>query len=338
VSLKQKAYIFPNSNRNQSLIHNPYIDDFNDAFAEYFNILNAEKKSNAGFFDVLKFAFQIKYLFLNWIEDLPDKKLGNLQALFYLLLYPILKIRGVKIVFTLHNKAPHSVKGNAVKLKLFAFTIRRADFILTHASDGVELALNKRKATKAKPIFFHHPVTCKGSTATKDKKYDFLIWGTIAEYKGIDKFLDFYCKSEFAGKYKILIKGKIPNKEYKNKIMQYASEDIHIEDAFIDFEKLYELFEESRFILFTYQSDSVLSSGALMDSLCSSSNIIGPNCGAFKDLEKDNVILTFNNYIDIFDVIKELDSGKLQQNKNAFIKNHQWNHYAKFASEKLLNQ
>ncbi|WP_194968036.1 hypothetical protein [Klebsiella pneumoniae] len=46
------------------------------------------------------------------------------------------------------------------------------------------------------------------------------------------------------------------------------------------------LIEDSKCVLFPYKSGSISSSGALMDTIALGGVAIGPDVGAFKDLEK----------------------------------------------------
>jgi len=72
------------------------------------------------------------------------------------------------------------------------FLAKRSDIIITHASEGIGFAEELAMGIKSKVLYFPHPVKNRLKTNSNSiKPIDILIWGTIAEYKGIDKFLDF---------------------------------------------------------------------------------------------------------------------------------------------------
>ena len=94
-------------------------------------------------------------------------------------------------------------------------------------------------------------------------------------------------------------------------------------------DELTSLIAKSKFVLFTYSDTSVLSSGALMDTLGLNANIIGPNAGAFADLARENIIQVYDNFIDLIRKI-ETPVQKSEEDLDAlgqFIKNNDWQHF-----------
>ncbi|NJO67965.1 MAG: hypothetical protein HC830_00620 [Bacteroidetes bacterium] len=71
---------------------------------------------------------------------------------------------------------------------------------------------------------------------------------------------------------------------------------ISIENRFVNNDELKDLISKARCVLFSYNSDSVLSSGALMDTIGMGGFVIGPYKGAFKDLSKSGRVSTYKNY------------------------------------------
>ncbi|NJK85378.1 MAG: hypothetical protein HC906_04805 [Bacteroidales bacterium] len=173
----------------------------------------------------------------------------------------------------------------------------------------------------------------------KPVKYDLLIWGTIKKYKGIDKFLDYLYKHHLQNKYKIYITGSVSPPSYKNKLNRYLNENIKLYDEFLTFEQLAEIASESLIILFPYIERSVLSSGALMDSLVLGPHIIGPDTGAFKDLKNEGIIETYTHYDDL---IKKIDLFVKTGTKNSvsvseFIEENSWQNFSHKINNWLVN-
>jgi beta-1,4-mannosyltransferase len=206
----QKAYIYPNTSRNGGLT-NPYIFNFIDSLEGKINFVNRNKPSESGIFDLLKYINKIHFLFLNWPEDIPDKKAGFIQTLLLLACINYLKFRKVKIVYTLHNKESHNKAKSILKKYLRKFIIRKADLILTHAREGIEIVRKISNNPNQKIAFINHPVLSKIDIKPDvEKKYDVLIWGTVEPYKGIDKFISFVNEHQLYD-IKILIAGRIKN-------------------------------------------------------------------------------------------------------------------------------
>ena len=99
----------------------------------------------------------------------------------------------------------------------------------------------------------------------------------------------------------------------------------------IDSDSLEKLITRSKTVLFTYQDDTVLSSGALMQTLSYGATVFGPSVGAFKDLNDNDLIYTYISYDSLVklidDVINDntfIDKKKIQ----SFISNNTWDKFS----------
>lgn len=322
----KKAYIYPVSGRIQNAVPNPYVFNFINSLKNYFDFVNSDKPSGSGIFNLIRFINKIDYLFLNWIEELPDNKGGYIQTLMFIIIIYYCKLTGKKIIWTIHNKQTHYKRNLLVKNYIFKFLLRKSDFILTHSSEGVEYAsqLSKKDLNIR---FFHHPLeeNINGNNKTI-KDIDILIWGTIIKYKGIDKFLVYLKDNSLDNKYKIIITGKANSMEYFNEIRQFENTYIKIENKYIEYNELVELINRAKIILFPYDKESVLSSGGLMDTLSLKANIIGPCVAAFKDLKDEGIINTYDNFDELIEIIdREININQTNREKiRKFIENNTW--------------
>jgi beta-1,4-mannosyltransferase len=171
-----------------------------------------------------------------------------------------------------------------------------------------------------------------------EKKYDFLIWGQIQPYKGIIDFLTFVRSSEYMKSIKILIIGKCFDEEYKTELNKYLSDNITHQDKFYELEQISKFANQTKFILFTYKSNSLLSSGSLMDSIRMRSLVIGPNDGAFKDLSTFQFVKVYNNFEDIIGIHKNYlnvqDSINLEIEE--FCVNNNWDIFGDKLNAELI--
>ena len=74
---------------------------------------------------------------------------------------------------------------------------------------------------------------------------------------------------------------------------------MHLINGYIEFEELKHLIHNAGLVLFTYQKESVLSSGALMDSIGCSAKVLGPDTGAFRDLAAFDIVATYQSFDEI---------------------------------------
>jgi beta-1,4-mannosyltransferase len=336
---KKRAYIFPRSKRNKNRIYNPYIDNFISSTRGYIDYLNENHPSGRGIFDISGYLGKIDLLMLNWVEDLPDKKGGYLQSIFFLVLIRILKLSGVKIVWTLHNKFFHSSRNSYLKKRIFFTLLKKSDLIITHSSEGIEFATSLTPGVGQRMFYFPHPVVPVNGKARggSPKKYDILIWGTLAPYKAIDVFLDHLAANNALDRYRILIAGKANPVEFYDRIKKFESSTITIKNQYIDKDELAGMICQSKVVLFTYSGNSVLSSGALTDSVSHGATIIGPDTGAFSDLGRAGIIKTYTNFQELLSVLDHIDQQEFS-NKNIiteFIMTHTWEKFSESFAKKL---
>ncbi|MEN8229368.1 MAG: hypothetical protein ABFS38_14515, partial [Bacteroidota bacterium] len=291
-------------------------------------VINKEFPSVNGVFDILKYLHKLDVLYLNWIEELPEKRGGRIQSIFFILLMSYLKFSGKKIIWTLHNKKSHSDRHTMVKALLLRLLLKKSDLIITHASDGLNYIPKKTPG-----VYIPHPVIPRKqqNNTTHARLNDIIIWGTVNKYKGIDLFLSYLIENKLIEKYRIIIAGTVVGSELTDKLERIALEyeNVSLMNRYIEKEELITLIEESKLILFCYQSESVLSSGALMDSLSFNTNIAGPDVGAFHDLAQEGLIFSFKDYNDLMMrmddfLISKGSSPAKEKKKENFLKNNSW--------------
>jgi hypothetical protein len=113
--------------------------------------------------------------------------------------------------------------------------------------------------------------------------------------------------------------------------MKFANERIRIEDRFVPQDELDRSVAAARIILFAYDSESVLSSASLMDSVIYDKPIVGPDIGAFRDLAGEGIICTFKDLPDSIRLIDSLLKGHPHSDHakvGQFIASNNWENYA----------
>ena len=334
----KKAYIYPISGRDKTGVHNPYTDNFVKSFGKYFEFVNVGHPSYSGILDIRKYLGKIDFVFFHWIENIVDRKGGYFQMLFLISLFYFFKLKGIKTVWTVHNKISHEGTNYKLKSKLVKFLLRNCDYLIVHAKEGKIFAKEFSGKDNLNIIFRHHPVTKEFIPANTDKVIDILIWGRISPYKGIDKFLELLYDRRMENRFRILIIGKVSDESYGEKLMKYQNAGIKIINRFAEDEELEKLAMTSKIILFPYQSSSVLGSGVLMDSIVYETDILGPEKGAFADLANEKLIHSYSDYDEMISRMEEiLKSGKGidVKKRKIFIKQNSWQEYADYIIEKL---
>jgi beta-1,4-mannosyltransferase len=336
----KRIYVYPNILNLRKDIHtNPYIWNLCNSLSTNFEIIQAGKKpSRSLFLDIFKYISRTDYIYFNWIEEIALGKYGPFKLILYYVMLLMIKVKGVRIIFMLHNKKPH--KSNKLSLYLLHDIIKRADILLTHSSEGIEVI--KKIDPSLKAFLINHPFETTDISIQEEnsKDVDILIWGTIEPYKGILEFLLHLKEHNLLQKYQIRIIGKIPDANYKKELFKYKSDQIIIEDISAEPALLKQLTKHSRLTLFTYKDNTVLSSGALMQALSYGAVILGPSFGAFKDLSLLDLIYAYENFDSMIKAINEVLNGnshidilKIQ----SYISNNSWDQYS-YTLKEILGQ
>ena len=336
----KRAYIYPITARDNTNLHNPYIEDFMQSLSSKIEFVNCKTPSDSGILDVFRYLRKLNVVFFNWIENLPDKKYGGVQAVVLFLLVPMLKMFGITVIWTMHNKISNAKSNIQKKQRIFKFMLNQANLVLTHSSEGIQYALKIQPGyDKSKILFAHHPIKNRLKyIEAYEKDIDILIWGSIYPYKGVDTFLRLLHDKSIEGRYSITIAGKIMNNDLRQTLLQLKTPSIDIRDYYLPEEELCALIYRARIVLFTYTSEGVLSSGALIDSLSFGANILGPDKAAFHDLMNENVINTYTDWEDMLTKIESMLHSTQErdiQKVKTFISNNSWMLFGQNLLEKL---
>jgi glycosyltransferase involved in cell wall biosynthesis len=325
----KRIYVYPNVVLRDKSLYNPYIKDLMDGLADHFIIVNPEPSSK-GILHLFSKITKTDYYYLNWIENLPERKGGLLQTSLFIVFVFLLKILGKKIIWTMHNKYSHSKRRMKLKRYLSRFMIRHSDYIVTHSSEGIRFAERISPKVESRIIYLPHPVKDYNVTRKEEPEIDILIWGLIAPYKGIDVFLDLLYQKKMEHEFKIQIAGKVVEDSYLSKIEQYTNQNINLENRFLSFEELSDLIPASRMVIFPYQKDSILSSGVLMDTIANRGKVLGPDIAAFADLKEVGIIETYSDFEDMINKIRKIIAGEVivkDDQLNDFIDKNSWKQF-----------
>jgi hypothetical protein len=325
----KSAYLYPVTARYESEIVNPYMDDFQKCLENEISFLNIHKPSSTGILDLIKYYFRVNYIFLHWPENIPDRKYGFLQSFFLLFILLLTRLTRKKIIWTMHNKVSNARTNLFLKRVLFRSLIRNSTKIITHASDGLNIVEKNSKQDSKKVFVTPHPVKKQKELPLSSGQIenDILIWGTIVEYKGIDKFLEYLHESGNINKYNIIIAGKVLVNSYYKKIKNLLGEKVKLINEYLDKKELIQIAGKSKIILFPYSKAGVLSSGVLMDSLSWKRTILGPDVGAFRDCADQNIIFSYSDFNDLVQKIENILNNGIeieQEVLNEFLAENTW--------------
>src|ERR1700754_2089373 len=101
-----QLYIYPNISRSRMGSQNPYIEDLKQSLTDNgFRVTG--RPAQKAFVDLLTNGLRSDAVLLNWIEDIPTRKMGLLQTAVLVAYLAVLKARGIKIIWIKHNRVSH---------------------------------------------------------------------------------------------------------------------------------------------------------------------------------------------------------------------------------------
>lgn len=310
---------------------NPYMLHFQEALSKNHRVVNSTHP-NRGILNFFLFFFKAEIFILNWPETIPEKKLGGLQTLLFRFFLWLRRKFGKKIIWVLHNKGSHHKGENPTTRAMIDRMMVHADFIITHSQAGAEFVQSEYPTFQKKVHVIPHPVTDSlGRYRAGEKEYDFLIWGSIFPYKGIDRFLRFVRNSEELQSAKVLLVGRCKNQEYKQEILAILPDNAVFRDELLSLEEIAAYVAQSRFTLFTYNSKTVLSSGSLIDAIRMGAVVIGPDHGSFRDMKHWSFLQTYREFDELPEMIAAFspNAEEIEADRNVFMEQNTWGNFVR---------
>lgn len=317
-----KVYFYPTVHKGKA--SNPYSKNYKDAISEYFELVDDYKVPLTLNYPFLHYAFKADVFILNWVESVIFSKYGLLKFIVILLALCVIRLRRKKIVWMLHNLQPHEGE-NSISRFLQNYLFRHSSLIMAHSRTACDFAKTR---AKCEVEYYVHPVTMPiyEKKSMDVPSCDVLIWGAVLPYKGI---LEFISKPQVQqSSLRIRIIGICKDKKLADSIAAKCSNLITYENRRIDFTELKALMDKARYVLFPYVGLSVSSSGALIDTICLGGVPIGPNTGAFKDLEEEGVCVTYTNDDDMMDLLMSNKNLIDESVRQEFIRKNSWESFA----------
>lgn len=315
----------------KGMASNPYCDNYIESIDNYFSIVSAHKHTYPKGVELLMGSFKADYYIINWLESVVHFRFGALNAFLGLLALFVIHLRGKKILWMFHNIHPHG--GETFWSKVIQHTLFKWSFlIVSHSQEASEYA---QKLARCNVLYKPHPFINRAFKKWSGdiKECDFFIWGNIYPYKGIIEFLSNPTIKKTNAK--IYILGKAVNEDIKKQIEENVQNNITFENRCAEFEEIAAQCKRSKYVLFPYVGDSISSSGVLMDTLLMGGIPVGPNRGAFADLNKEGCCITYNNIEEVVNLLSRTSQSVARENVDKLISENTWDSFGYWVSNEL---
>lgn len=329
-SPKMKLFYYPPASYKG--YSNPYSIHYKKALEQYFYVLDKDNKpAKVLSWSFFKNSFIADVFIVNWLESIYFLRLGYIQYLLVRIGLMVIRWRKKPIIWMFHNIHPHQ-GDNKYSRKIQNILFKQSKLIISHSQEAAEFA---RQKTGNKVIYKCHPVSIISVKPFKGEvePCDVLIWGAILPYKGIYEFISDSNVQE--ANLRIRIIGRCSDNELCKRITDQCNKNITFENRRIDFDELTACITKSRYVLFPYIGNCVSSSGALIDTIALGGIPIGPHVGAFKDLEDEEMCITYSNYKELVNLLKMNSKSQYKETINNFITQNSWGNFSRLLYQSI---
>lgn len=326
---RERVYYFPPLKGKR--YGNPYSANYRAALSERYEVANIAGAPPIG----MSIAFILSVLradiyIVNWLENIAFFKCGKAQFALVKLGLWIIRMRKARIVWMFHNIHPHGGH-NAESRWLHDYLFRHASLIISHSEEAAAYA---RQRTAVPVEYVCHPVheIERGVYDGEVPQCDVFMWGSVVAYKGIREFLEEYHRRGSTLKVRII--GGCEDAELDAAIRALTNDRVTYERRRASFEEVEAGIKVCRYVLFPYVGSCVSSSGALIDTIVLGGTSVGPSVGAFADLGREGVCLTYGSYDDLFALLDQEHVISPEQ-RRTFIARNSWRGLVDVIARKL---
>lgn len=284
----------------------------------------------------LRRALKTRYdiLHLHWPElifNSPRLGYALLVSLLWLILIPLLKIRGTKLVWTAHNSKEHDVYRPVLSKLMWLWFVRRVDGLIVLSESSKESVLELYPRLAQVPIvhtphghyrdIYPHTMTreqARRRLGFTDQNVVVGFVGAIRQYKNVPQLIKTF-RDVSDSDWHLLVAGKVSDSELEHEIRKGASSNDHIDLqlTFIPNSELQIYFVASDLMVFPYQN--ILNSGSVLLSLSFNCPVLVPDIGSMSELQRELGVPWVSTYTG------NLDPGKLRAAVRA-AKDHDRSH------------
>lgn len=315
-------YAFPYKTKNN---RNPYFDLLYSHIVEQDRNIRIEE----GNFLKLLFDFQKekKIIHLHWATKLYGSKfliISFFKLIINFCLFFIYKIKGIKIVWTMHNYTSHDFKYPLIDKWGRKLICNLADCIIVHSREGRNYLKNYYHREKRVFIIPHgnyintygnllkEKLEIRKKLEFKENDLIFINLGLIRPYKGTEELIEFFNQFTNENKIKFLILGKGDNLYIEELKKRIKNKNIILDNRFIPTPEIPTYFALADFSVFAYRK--ILTSGAAILSLSYALPVIAPKKGDLKELIEDNGNgFLFDNESELKEIILKIKNFSPEQ-------------------------
>jgi glycosyltransferase involved in cell wall biosynthesis len=220
------------------------------------------------------------------------------RTLKFFALLLVLRMNGVRIVWTAHNLYPHERNSPAwIDCAVRVVLCRLSVLVLAHGKEAARIVAREFGLGSARVIVIEHGnfldyyprhgsrAEARHRLGLPDAAFVFLFIGNCRRYKNVHELVDCFQKQASAGDARLLIAGKCPDGSYRSEIDELIRRDprfISFEPHFIPDQDLQYYLRAADAVVLPFKD--VLTSGSAILALSFGRPVVAPRLGYLADL------------------------------------------------------
>ncbi|MAZ29324.1 MAG: hypothetical protein CL868_19910 [Cytophagaceae bacterium] len=237
---------------------------------------------------------EISIVHLNWYENLGSHWgfIKKMSRLFYLLFHK------KKIIWTLHNKKPHTAKVLYLQKILFKLLCKYASTIIIHSKQSEKIITAQDKSFQKKIVYTPHPnyIDVYGPLRPIQSIHgplSLIFMGVIKPYKNIELLMEVLNNFD-ANEVTLTIAGRCPDDNYANQLkLKPSSNNINLEFGYISDDQIATYIQKHDLSILPYDTRSSLNSGTAILSFSYGTSVICPKIGTIEDIKNQDCLITY---------------------------------------------
>jgi len=290
----------------------------------------------SGFFPFYKLTKQypdLDVMHIHWISELLMRLVWSKNPLLFYLKYCLfgldcwlVKRKGIKLIWTIHNKFAHESQHRKRELKIRVLLSRCANKVILHSKEALEEINNLYGVNldKKSEIIFHgnyenfYPIptndlsTLKSSLGINNDEMILLFFGGLKPYKGVETLIAAFHQANNV-KLKLIVAGEPQTTEYKNSLEVLINKKTNIitKFHFLDDQELSDYLTLSDAVVLPF-ADTLTSGSAILSMTFGKALILSDSAKVFGCVPEQGA-LYFQNLDSLTDIINTIDKEELVQ-------------------------
>ncbi|MBC2605825.1 glycosyltransferase family 4 protein [Pelagicoccus albus] len=289
---------------------------------------------------LLKSIYRFRFLFslkadvvhLHWPPEFSWELSSMIKLAFFRIWLEVMRVKGTRIVWTVHNLLPHDNRFRRANLNLCRSYASRCDTLICHSALARKVVLRSYRVNPEKVTVTPHGnfidvypegvgrVRFRENRGFSEQDVVVLFFGKIRAYKGLRKFIDSFARSSNT-QIRFVVAGSISSESLADELKRFAEREqrLSLEVGYVADSDLRDYFEMADFVALPYESS--LTSGAAVLAMSLGKACLATRTAGFESVLDDSGCIFYDSaevdvlWKQVFECTTSRDMGRANLEK-----------------------